>query len=232
MISPQATSPWRPATNPSTPSQLRPIDRQLHQLVKPSPPQTPALTHTSNLSQVWLLRKQPLRTSEGGEMREPSGSTEKKLKHPGRRRTPPHPTTPHPPLLCQSPSKEVIKHQTTGFVPLSAQRKLPVRLRGRSFMVKKEGKCRPHFKQNHVSCSPLMKTWVVRVFSVLIHLKGARDSHQYGCRDPGEMKGKQSGVMGQNLKTGPAGVRKSPPTCVGLMRQIKIQSSHLNLNFR
>lgn len=99
-------------------------------------------------------------------------------------------------------------------------------------MVKKEGKCYPHFKQNHVSCSPLMKTCVVRVFSVLIHLKGARDSHQYGCRDPGEMNGKQSGVMGQNLKTGPAGVRKSPPSWVCLTQQVKIQGSQLNLNFR
>ena len=38
MTLPKATSPWHPATSLSAPSSLRPVDGQLHQLVKPPLP--------------------------------------------------------------------------------------------------------------------------------------------------------------------------------------------------
>lgn len=45
MIRPKATCLWPPATNPSAPSQIRPVTRQLYQLVKPPHPNTTAHSH-------------------------------------------------------------------------------------------------------------------------------------------------------------------------------------------
>lgn len=37
-----------------------------------------------------------------------------------------------------------------------------------------------------------MKTGIVKVFSVLTHLRDAGDTHQFGGRDPWETEGKRS----------------------------------------
>lgn len=54
---PEAPSLWQPATNPSAPSRLRPVDGRLRQLVKPPPPHPAAHPRWSKLLQTWLALK-------------------------------------------------------------------------------------------------------------------------------------------------------------------------------
>ena len=56
-LPPEAPSLWQPATNPSAPSRLRPVDGRLRQLVKPPPPHPAAHPRWSKLLQTWLALK-------------------------------------------------------------------------------------------------------------------------------------------------------------------------------
>ena len=53
---PEAPSLWQPATNPSAPSRLRPVDGRLRQLVKPPPPHRASSRGAGEVSWVFSSR--------------------------------------------------------------------------------------------------------------------------------------------------------------------------------